>query len=72
MKKIDRKRHIAKTFTWRIIATTDTFFIAWLITGEVDWAIGIAGIEVITKMFLYYWHERMWYNHIKFGVTKNV
>jgi uncharacterized membrane protein len=72
MKKIDRKRHIAKTFTWRIIATTDTFFIAWLITGEVDWALGIAGIEVITKMLLYYWHERMWYNYIRFGVTKNV
>ena len=38
----------------------DTFFIAWIITG--DWKMGgsIAGIEVITKMFFYYFHERIW------------
>ena len=71
MEKIDKKRHLAKTLTWRILATTDTFLIAWIITGKIDWAAGIAGVEVLTKMFLYYWHERLWYKHIKFGV-KNV
>lgn len=69
---VSRKRHIAKTLTWRVLATTDTFLIAWLITGQVDWAVGIASIEVATKMFLYYWHERVWYKHIKYGVNKNV
>lgn len=62
-----RARHLAKTITWRVLATTDTFLIAWFITGQVDWAAGIAGIEVITKMFLYYGHERLWYNYIRFG-----
>ena len=66
MEKIDKKRHLAKNLTWRILATTDTFLIAWIITGKIDWAAGIAGIEVITKMFLYYWHERFWYKYIKF------
>ena len=44
----------------------DTFFIAWIITG--DWKMGgsIAGIEVITKMFFYYFHERIW-NKIMWG-----
>lgn len=70
-KKQIKKRHLAKTLTWRILATTDTFLIAWIITGNIDWAAGIAGIEVLTKMILYYWHERVWYKHIKFGV-KNV
>ena len=44
----------------------DTFFIAWIITC--DWKMGgsIAGIEVITKMFFYYFHERIW-NKIKWG-----
>ena len=70
MEKIERKRHLAKTLTRRVLATTDTFLIAWLITGKFDLAAGIAGIEVLTKMFLYYWHERLWYKHIKFGVTK--
>ena len=54
MEKIEKKRHLAKTLTWRIVATTDTFLIAWIITGKIDWAAGIAGIEVLTKMVLYY------------------
>jgi len=68
MEKIDKKRHLLKTITWRVLATTDTFLISWIITGSIDWAIGIAGIEVLTKMILYYWHERLWYKYIKFGV----
>jgi len=68
---VSRKRHLAKTLTWRVLATTDTFLIAWLITGQIDWAAGIASIEVVTKMFLYYWHERAWYNYIKFGLKQN-
>ena len=59
-------RSLAKTITWRILATSDTFLIAWLITGKWSWAGAIAGIEVITKMFLYYGHERVW-DKIKWG-----
>ena len=59
-------RSILKTLTWRITASLDTFVIAWIITG--DWKMGgsIAGIEVITKIFFYYFHERIW-NKIKWG-----
>ena len=46
MKHVEKKRHLAKTITWRIIASLDTFLIAWLITGKFDWAGTIAGIEV--------------------------
>jgi len=63
------KRSLAKTLTWRILATSDTFLIAWLITGQLDWAGAIAGIEVITKMFLYYMHERGW-NSVSWGKFK--
>ena len=61
-----KKRSILKAATWRITASLDTFIIAWIITG--DWKIGgsIAGIEVITKIFFYYFHERIW-NIIKWG-----
>ena len=60
------KRSLLKTITWRITASLDTFVIAWIITG--DWKMGgsIAGIEVITKIFFYYFHERIW-NKIKWG-----
>ena len=49
-----------KTISWRIIATTDTFLISWLLTGTVAIAAGIASLEVITKMVLYYLHELAW------------
>ena len=55
-----RKRSVFKTITWRILATTDTFVISWIITGEWTLAGGIASIEIATKMYLYYMHERLW------------
>ena len=67
--KLNRRRHIAKTITWRIIASTDTLIIAWLITGSWKIGGGIAIIEIITKMILYYLHERAWYAS-NWGVTK--
>ena len=62
------KRSLVKTITWRILATTDTFLISWIITGGFDWAGMIAGVEIITKMFLYYFHERGW-NRIVWGTN---
>ncbi len=53
---------MVKTLSWRVVATSDTFLISWIITGTWQLAGAIAGIEVLTKMFLYYWHERVWSN----------
>ena len=58
-----KKRHIAKTITWRIIASTDTLLISWFLTGSWKIGTGIASIEVITKIILYYLHERAWYSY---------
>ena len=55
------KRHIAKTITWRIVGTLDTMVLGWLITGDAITGIKIGGVEVITKMILYFFHERIWY-----------
>ena len=55
-----RRRSVFKTITWRVLATTDTFIISWIITGEWTLAGGIASIEIATKMYLYYMHERIW------------
>ena len=52
------KRHLAKTLTWRLIATTDTVIIAFLISGDLNSGLKIGAIEVLTKMILYYSHER--------------
>ncbi|MFZ9834027.1 MAG: DUF2061 domain-containing protein, partial [Ilumatobacteraceae bacterium] len=46
--------------------TADTFLLSWLITKEPITASAIASLEVITKTFLYYFHERGW-NRVKWG-----
>ena len=69
--EISRKRHIAKTVTWRIIASTTTFILAWLFFKDdpnaAQKATGIAIAESVIKMGLYYFHERAWYKY-NFGV----
>jgi len=62
----DKKRHILKTISWRIIASLITFLVALLITGKLDLALGIGAIEVVLKMVVYYGHERFWFNKIRF------
>ena len=60
------KRSIAKTVSWRVIGTLDTILISWLITGTIALAISIGAIELVSKMALYFFHERAW-NKIKWG-----
>jgi len=61
LKDNSQKRHIAKTITWRFIGTIDTILLSWVITGNPYIALKIGGAEVITKMLLYYLHERIWF-----------
>ncbi len=58
----NKKRSRVKTLSWRTIATTDIIIIARLITGSWTVGFGIASIEIVTKMALYYLHERGWSN----------
>ncbi len=63
-------RSILKTMSWRIIASLDTFGIAWWVTGN-PWAgASIAGIEVVTKIVFYYFHERAW-SHAAVGALSH-
>jgi len=59
-------RSIVKSVSWRIIGTIDTMIISWIITGKLNTALLIGGVEVITKMVLYFFHERIW-NSVKWG-----
>lgn len=53
-------RSILKGVTWRVLGTLDTMIISYLITGNWKFALSIGGIEVISKLVLYYLHERAW------------
>jgi len=61
----DNIRHILKTFTWRIVGTIDTILLGYFITGDISTGLKIGGVELVTKMILYYIHERIWYKYIR-------
>lgn len=63
-----KKRHIVKTITWRFVGTLDTFILSWIISGNPLVGLKIGFAEVVTKMILYYLHERAWYK-INFGLV---
>lgn len=67
-----RKRHIAKTVTWRVVGTLDTILLSWLISGNPWTGLKIGVAEVLTKMILYYLHERAWFkiNISKTGIIR--
>jgi len=67
--KTSRIRHILKTITWRFIGTVDTMVMGWMISGNSLIGVKIGGLELLTKMLLYYIHERIWYRS-KFGITE--
>jgi uncharacterized membrane protein len=53
-------RSFFKAVSWRITGSIDTFVLSFIITGNAKVAGSIATVEVITKIFLYYLHERAW------------
>ena len=55
------KRHLAKSFSWRLIGTLDTLVFAWLITGDLSEGLSISGITTFTKLVWYYLHEHCWF-----------
>ncbi|NAS32387.1 DUF2061 domain-containing protein [Flavobacteriaceae bacterium R38] len=60
LKSDSRKTSVFKAISWRIIGTLDTMIISYLLTGDLKVAFGIGSIEVVSKMVLYYLHERAW------------
>ena len=61
------RRSMVKALTWRVIASLDTTVIAYFVTGgDIKKAVAIGGFEVLTKMVIYFFHERTW-NKIKWG-----
>ncbi|MCR1816342.1 MULTISPECIES: DUF2061 domain-containing protein [Aliarcobacter] len=62
-------RSVVKAVSWRTVGTLDTMIVSYFVTGNLIMAASIGTIEVITKMVLYYFHERAW-NKLSFGKVK--
>ena len=67
--EVSKKRHVAKTISYRVISTAIGFGVVWSFSGslKVGTAFGIA--ELVYKPIQYYIHERVWYKWIKYGLT---
>ena len=72
MEKVEKKRHLAKAVTWRVIASTTTALIALAFGLPPKPIGGVFVADLIIKFKVYYGHERVWYSYIKFGVKKYV
>ena len=67
---VQRKRHIAKTISYRILSTLIGFCIMWWISGSIQIGAAFGAAELVYKPIQYYIHERIWYKWIKFGLKK--
>lgn len=57
---MSRKKTLMNTITWRVTASIITVTIVWFVSGELIIAGAVALLEVIIKMIVYYFHERVW------------
>ena len=74
-------RTLAKTISWRIMASVTTFLIFYFSTGQKVAAaiIGASvGLEFFAKLGLYYLHERLWENvnwgkiWLRYGIVRRI
>ena len=68
---VNKKRHIAKTISYRIVSTCIGFIIMWAVSGSVKVGAAFGVAELVYKPIQYYLHERIWYRYIKFGLKNN-
>ncbi len=66
--KANYKRQIAKAITFRVLGTLDTILASWFVTGSFEIGAMIGSIEIVTKIILYFFHERVWDKYIKYGL----
>lgn len=67
---VTKKRHLAKTASYRIISTLIGFLIMWMATGSVKIGAAFGVAELVYKPIQYYIHERVWYKWIRFGLKE--
>ncbi len=62
-------RSIIKATSWRLFGTFSTTLLAFIVTQKWDISLYIGLLEFISKIGLFYFHERIW-GRIRFGVLR--
>ena len=68
---VERKRHIAKTVSYRVLSTGIGFAIMWAVSGSIKVGAAFGVAELVYKPIQYYIHERIWYKWVKFGLKSD-
>ena len=63
-------RSVIKAISWRIFGTLSTMLIAFFITHKVNLTLYIGLFEFVSKVGLFYFHERIW-SIVSFGQKSN-
>jgi uncharacterized membrane protein len=67
---VERKRHIAKTISYRLVSSGVGFVMMYFATGSVKYGAAFSVAELLYKPIQYYLHERVWYRYIKYGLKE--
>lgn len=62
-------RSIAKAISYRLLGSISTALIVYVFSGNATVSLGVGAVDMVTKIALYYLHERLW-NYISFGRQK--
>ena len=68
---VEKKRHLAKTISYRVVSSGIGFLFMYLATGSIKIGAAFSVAELIYKPVHYYIHERIWYRYIKYGLKEN-
>ena len=65
---VQKKRHLAKTVSYRIVSTGIGFLIMYAVSGSIKIGAAFGVAELVYKPLQYYIHERIWYRWVKYGL----
>lgn len=68
--QVDKKRHIAKTISYRLVSSGVGFVLMYFATGSIKLGVAFSFAELVYKPIQYYIHERVWYKYIKYGLKE--
>lgn len=66
IKWVSHARSLAKAVSWRFFGNLISFVIIYELTHKAKLAFIASGIELVVKIVLYYYHERVW-NKVRWG-----
>ena len=55
-----KKKSFLKSISWRVIGSCSTFAVSYSITNSLTLSSGIASLEAVAKIVIFYVHERVW------------